>query len=282
MAMLGGGSSPRVRGKPPTVGGTGPRRRLIPARAGKTTTPAGKPASSAAHPRACGENPPGTGRPRSPVGSSPRVRGKLEALPAFPDEHGLIPARAGKTVCPFGVGVGVGAHPRACGENDGRTLTGVAVPGSSPRVRGKLRLFEVIGGRRGLIPARAGKTMSWSIMIRGSSAHPRACGENLELGVEGVEVGGSSPRVRGKPVVTMGTSAEMTAHPRACGENVSAKQEEPGDGGSSPRVRGKLLPLPTPLACVGLIPARAGKTTSAPPTAVGVSAHPRACGENSA
>ena len=51
------GSSPRVRGKREGLGHLAPPRRLIPARAGKTNPPASRGRSSAAHPRACGENP---------------------------------------------------------------------------------------------------------------------------------------------------------------------------------------------------------------------------------
>ena len=43
-ALMAAGSSPRVRGKPTDGGGAPDAGRLIPARAGKTTTPAGKPA----------------------------------------------------------------------------------------------------------------------------------------------------------------------------------------------------------------------------------------------
>ena len=70
--------------------------------------------------------------------------------------------------------------------------------GSSPRVRGKLG--HILGGRieRGLIPARAGKTMRIFTAIGLVRAHPRACGENLiGLGAD-LAATGSSPRVRGK------------------------------------------------------------------------------------
>ena len=131
-----------------------------------------------------------------------------------------------------------------------------------------------------LIPARAGKTMSWSIMLRGSSAHPRACGENSQGQTGEYAVTGSSPRVRGKhlavlevggPVGLIPARAGKTcglprrahrtrAHPRACGENPSHGRALGYDQGSSPRVRGK--PNPAHIAYDFLV------------------AHPRACGEN--
>ena len=70
--------------------------------------------------------------------------------------------------------------------------------GSSPRVRGKPDLVEFDGGHGGLIPARAGKTVSrWSLSAS-TGAHPRACGENFRVTMCATMPAGSSPRVRGK------------------------------------------------------------------------------------
>ena len=96
-----GGSSPRVRGKRRCAGGTGPRRRLIPARAGKTTSPRRSRGHSTAHPRACGENFVRRLVGAWPTGSSPRVRGKRVCVGDAGAAVGLIPARAGKTAEPF-------------------------------------------------------------------------------------------------------------------------------------------------------------------------------------
>ena len=111
------GSSPRVRGKLDRGDDRRPRRRLIPARAGKT--PPGRRASSrpAAHPRACGENRQSMALTAHKKGSSPRVRGKPVFTPAVPAEDRLIPARAGKTRSPTPSTAPRLAHPRACGEN---------------------------------------------------------------------------------------------------------------------------------------------------------------------
>ena len=53
---LGGGSSPRVRGKPGRWNHADTPVRLIPARAGKTPPDSGIRRGDRAHPRACGEN----------------------------------------------------------------------------------------------------------------------------------------------------------------------------------------------------------------------------------
>ena len=50
----------------------------------------------------------------------------------------------------------------------------------------------------GLIPACAGKTLSTSVKLCPSWAHPRVCGENFGYALRAYRVVGSSPRVRGK------------------------------------------------------------------------------------
>ena len=93
------GSSPRVRGKRGRAVGVDPARRLIPARAGKTPVLMASAASDRAHPRACGENGSHLLEGPSGAGSSPRVRGKRGLVQVRHGPPGLIPARAGKTIC---------------------------------------------------------------------------------------------------------------------------------------------------------------------------------------
>ena len=111
------GSSPRVRGKPPAAPPPRTKRRLIPARAGKTPQPHRRVRRPTAHPRACGENPLVDARHQARRGSSPRVRGKPTGGPAVLADGRLIPARAGKTSGDNEMTRRIAAHPRACGEN---------------------------------------------------------------------------------------------------------------------------------------------------------------------
>ena len=213
---------------------------------------------------------------------------------------GLIPARAGKTPHAERGQDTVPAHPRACGENIVCTLGYAVDLGSSPRVRGKLTPNSLGSFHTGLIPARAGKTGESLISMIFSTAHPRACGENVDLFCCAVESTGSSPRVRGKRtrsrMVTLSRrliparagktgngrwSAPMIwAHPRACGENRSRGGRGRRGRGSSPRVRGKHVSIHAVTAMERLIPARAGKTGQCVPVLQVNQAHPRACGEN--
>ena len=152
----------------------------------------------------------------------------------------------------------------------------------------------------GLIPACAGKTLSHPHFRGENGAHPRVCGENLgQDPLPPVEVG-SSPRVRGKRPGRLGQVFRVwlipacagktlwgisglrsrPAHPRVCGENGMPKIRAICVVGSSPRVRGKRYSRVKQLACLGLIPACAGKTTASESTCTPWKAHPRVCGEN--
>ena len=238
--------------------------------------------------------------PREDTGSSPRVRGKLDALQALDRLVRLIPACAGKTVHVPRCDRGRGAHPRVCGENRRARMAGVSPRGSSPRVRGKRQRRRRDPRRRRLIPACAGKTPASRRARQGRRAHPRVCGENSMRPPVAASVSGSSPRVRGKrgggpgrtsspglipacagKTRTCSSAARTTrAHPRVCGENTSTGSPGRTRGGSSPRVRGKRQGGPRLRGPVGLIPACAGKTQSGRHCHRPWEAHPRVCGEN--
>ena len=90
------------------------------------------------------------------------------------------------------------AHPRVCGENKQLSIDVWRDNGSSPRVRGKHTPPIVVVCGEGLIPACAGKTVAIKAAQSATTAHPRVCGENSQLGIGRVMLWGSSPRVRGK------------------------------------------------------------------------------------
>ena len=274
------GSSPRGRGKHTRDAVGGLFGRLIPARAGKTTSPATSGQRLRAHPRAGGENAVTINGELVSLGSSPRGRGKLIGISPFIFCVGLIPARAGKTQSPDRAVTRCWAHPRAGGENALPRMSAGAYPGSSPRGRGKHERRGDVVCEAGLIPARAGKTRGSIGRTRRHSAHPRAGGENCYFKTGGRMGIGSSPRGRGKHhgagardeargliPARAGKTSRCTccicctvAHPRAGGENVAL-----------------CLYI---LALCWLIPARAGKTTDRQSLASCPRAHPRAGGEN--
>ena len=177
---------------------------LIPAHAGKTLGERNSIAACPAHPRACGENP--RASPACPriLGSSPRMRGKRESVYRVTASSGLIPAHAGKTHSTRRGHVGLGAHPRACGENTGHSRQICCTAGSSPRMRGKRGEYRGRWWRVGLIPAHAGKTSRRPSDTPQGQAHPRACGENAFATGNIFTATGSSPRMRGKPRLRIG------------------------------------------------------------------------------
>ena len=158
-ALGGGGSSPRVRGKPRPMRVAAWRARIIPARAGQTRQAGAADRPGPDHPRACGANDSNPTEKSRLDGSSPRVRGKPGAKMRFRSVHRIIPARAGQTRRPARCCHTRSDHPRACGANQRHRHQMHLRPGSSPRVRGKPPRFS--GGRRArrIIPARAGQTV---------------------------------------------------------------------------------------------------------------------------
>ena len=176
--MVGWGSSPLTRGKPPPLRPGRAERGLIPAHAGKTRARRRGQTRWEAHPRSRGENNLMNVAVSSISGSSPLTRGKL--LPCLHLQYtpGLIPAHAGKTaggLCPR---VGHWAHPRSRGENRARWW-GVRIgQGSSPLTRGKPVTHGGDGAPERLIPAHAGKTHRANTITSARRAHPRSRGEN--------------------------------------------------------------------------------------------------------
>ena len=209
------GSSPLTRGKPRTATTVCPKSRLIPAHAGKTADPSGRPSGFRAHPRSRGENSTGEYFGATSMGSSPLTRGKHGLLVRRDDSARLIPAHAGKTWTLRTRTSAPAAHPRSRGENIQRKLSIILTLGSSPLTRGKRADSDHNQTDRGLIPAHAGKTCSLPRSRRRGRAHPRSRGENAIRNRERRHTGGSSPLTRGKPrhwPDTEGTRGLIPAH----------------------------------------------------------------------
>ena len=132
-----GGSSPLTRGKPHDARNRGLFLGLIPAHAGKTSTPQKEKTICRAHPRSRGENNIEAIADSAYTGSSPLTRGKPHSRKETPRGRGLIPAHAGKTD-PLTASLSrPAAHPRSRGENFARVPVGKTCAGSSPLTRGK-------------------------------------------------------------------------------------------------------------------------------------------------
>ena len=213
----------------------------------------------------------------------------------------LIPAHAGKTILPKVLGVRSPAHPRSRGENLSPMSTENRFSGSSPLTRGKPNVCNADCQGRRLIPAHAGKTITVAVSLWGILAHPRSRGENdlvtrffqgrpgsspLTRGKrrdtgDGYDGAGLIPAHAGKTTVADSRAERTWAHPRSRGENLFPITPLRLTEGSSPLTRGKRARTVLGVAVPRLIPAHAGKTQSAPPTASPNPAHPRSRGENS-
>ena len=193
----GSGSSPRVRGLPQQAGVPGHGARIIPARAGFTTSILSARSSMTDHPRACGVYLLNNYSCSHLNGSSPRVRGLPLAWRVEVTDRGIIPARAGFTAGPgFQLFVSQD-HPRACGVYGAWWSWVVVLAGSSPRVRGLRRRWCFRRPWAGIIPARAGFTCTVPSPTGTSRDHPRACGVYIIRAGDESRRPGSSPRVRG-------------------------------------------------------------------------------------
>ena len=232
------GSSPRVRGAVLCRAGSPAGPGIIPARAGSSFVARSMTFATWDHPRACGEQDVYAIANELFEGSSPRVRGAVEAVPNALNSSGIIPARAGSRPSGRGGRVDHGDHPRACGEQLMAARTVPMTAGSSPRVRGAAVHHRHAHGGEGIIPARAGSSPRRSTSGSATWDHPRACGEQYGLDKLVHDKSGSSPRVRGAGKVgercatckwiipaRAGSSHACAPsswtwrdHPRACGE----------------------------------------------------------------
>ena len=192
------GSSPLMRGKPSINRRERMPVGLIPAHAGKTSSPASPASRPRAHPRSRGENVCPYDWGAAVIGPSPLTRGKHLANRVHELTHGLIPADAGKTSASCACSRTRRAHPRSRGENKYTPSEVGSGAGSSPLTRGK-HLGVGRGSRGvGLIPAHAGKTECFPHGMSAPRAHPRSHGENTMIGAVIVTVSGSSSLTRGK------------------------------------------------------------------------------------
>ena len=155
---VGDGSSPRVRGRLLQRVVDEAEDGLIPAGAGQTPPPTPRPSTCAAHPRGCGADAGELVTDTLNQGSSPRVRGRRVPQSMPFSCSWLIPAGAGQTVTIQAFRSRKSAHPRGCGADVISDVKDIRQQGSSPRVRGRLRLGSSQRVRVRLIPAGAGQT----------------------------------------------------------------------------------------------------------------------------
>ena len=150
---------------------------ITPAYAGKSAALSRAPAGQRDHPRVCGEKTLGGSSGRWLMGSPPRMRGKGGLRLPHGPLHRITPAYAGKRLACNDNAPLVRDHPRVYGEKRRPMHHSHTLPGSPPRMRGKVRLLRPEVHELGITPAYAGKRASCKIVHNKTPDHPRVCGE---------------------------------------------------------------------------------------------------------
>ena len=133
------------------------------------------------HPRVCGEKNCTVLQVHCLTGSPPRMRGKVPETYRYVAGYGITPAYAGKRVNGGAFYVVCWDHPRVCGEKFFCFVVCIAVQGSPPRMRGKVRFLFRLSSRRRITPAYAGKSCPLGSPAAGFWDHPRVCGEKPHI-----------------------------------------------------------------------------------------------------
>ena len=192
------GSPPRMRGKEslhtPTCRNTG----ITPAYAGKSGWPRSSGAAAGDHPRVCGEKHKIFSSRSNPLGSPPRMRGKVHVRVVCVGLCRITPAYAGKSRRHDEKPERSEDHPRVCGEKLYSFNLYAYKIGSPPRMRGKEGDCCRDAGHDGITPAYAGKSFDRARATRHWQDHPRICGEKAQFLLRRLSSTGSPPHMRGK------------------------------------------------------------------------------------
>ena len=172
--------------------------------------------------------------------------------------HRIIPADARSTDLGARYSRRIQDHPRGCGEHKSLVVRIAWNPGSSLRMRGTLAGTHHVRAAPGIIPADAGNTPTSHLSARHMRDHPRGCGEHQSSVAFFQNSLGSSPRMRGAPIIwaamyrilriipaDAGSTSKPNRkhrspedHPRGCGEHRPRRRVPAAARGSSPRMRG--------------------------------------------
>ena len=274
------GSSPQARGTQVFWHLTHLLCGLIPAGAGNTSAAPQSSARVPAHPRRRGEHLPAGVHQLLIDGSSPQARGTRVGAPLRGAVQGLIPAGAGNTAASRASMMLEAAHPRRRGEHSMRARVAASASGSSPQARGTPGESATRDGESRLIPAGAGNTSGYLMVLKPTSAHPRRRGEHHEPAEVVSGEWGSSPQARGTlrkripkqltgGLIPAGAGNTLLmarrkliggAHPRRRGEHLGLYAVLRRHRGSSPQARGTRASGCLLRGRKGLIPAGAGNT----------------------
>jgi len=280
MAPCYGWRSPHTRGARVQHQPVKAQPRIIPAYAGSTDRPLGRPRPGADHPRIRGEHHAKAFEAWNVQGSSPHTRGAPPQRHHRRPESRIIPAYAGST----------------CPEDAYECF----LEGSSPHTRGAPTDSRSPSGAGRIIPAYAGSTPACPSPSGAGRDHPRIRGEHSAPSTSHRAVNGSSPHTRGarvhvfddgvcrgiipayagSTVLECRPPATDSDHPRIRGEHVGGQVVLLAVVGSSPHTRGAPRYLHLRRQTRRIIPAYAGSTGRLQSRSAFPEDHPRIRGEH--
>ena len=194
----------------------------------------------------------------------------------------IIPAYAGSTGSRWLSVRSSQDHPRVCGEHSLTSTHLGYTRGSSPRMRGARGGCALPLPVDGIIPAYAGSTENENLRRENPRDHPRVCGEHFVGQRFGGIIQGSSPRMRGAPLILLPVLLLVGIIPAYAGSTGIAQLRHARRWGSSPRMRGAQTDPRRPFDLARIIPAYAGSTLLRFCFSVCFGDHPRVCGEHRA
>ena len=157
------------------------------------------------------------------MGSSPRVWGQAGQCRGNEAAAGIIPTRVGTSDEELMNELKKRDHPHACGDKPLYMITTRQIVGSSPRVWGQVKVINMRGSKRRIIPTRVGTRFICCCVFTCISDHPHACGDKVFLVCLYYTTGGSSPRVWGQASL----SPALTLSPRIIPTRVGTSVPSP-------------------------------------------------------
>ena len=221
------GSPPRGRGKEDQKAAGQRFDGITPAWAGKSSSGRGLRCGCRDHPHTGGEKKKPLKRPRAPLESPPRRRGKEEPSLEAKRIGRITPAWAGKSRSRSRRCSGGRDHPRVGGEKEkGRALTHYAL-GSPPRGRGKECTGDTCKPNTRITPAWAGKSAVPVVIFSIAWDHPRVGGEKWSAVRVCRHGWGSPPRGRGKEDVLFDLRWSVRITPAWAGKSQASQPWSP-------------------------------------------------------
>ena len=292
------GSSPLARGLRSSCRRLLLACRIIPARAGFTWGRRWWRGASRDHPRSRGVYLRSMVQGLTGIGSSPLARGLRAEAGTQLKVMRIIPARAGFTLGRPNRIVRGADHPPSRGVYDGLIWIQAVPRGSSPLARGLRRVEALLHLGHRIIPARAGFTAASTCRPSRPTDHPRSRGVYPHGRLDPLDPPGSSPLARGLrgqgdrrhpgPGIIparAGFTGDDGASPAGGGDHPRSRGVYPrvpvtttSVPGSSPLARGLRTGSSLTSLRTGIIPARAGFTTTRRGTPTTWRDHPRSRG----